>query len=107
MYYNGTYSVNGSWTVWNGGRNTNTVKLNKLTEKQAALDSATMANQLIEQIAQLYVQILLFQRGHRSEQIYVGLECAKRKAWRRIHESAENEPCRHGAAYRSTCSRRI
>lgn len=58
VYYNGTYSVNGSWTVWNGGRNTNTVKLNRLTEKQAALDSATMANQLIEQIAQLYVQIL-------------------------------------------------
>lgn len=57
-YYNGSYSVNGSWTVWNGGRNTNTVKLNKLIEKQAVLDSATMANQLIEQIAQLYVQIL-------------------------------------------------
>ncbi len=57
-YYNGTYSVSSNWTVWNGGRNTNTVKLNKITGKQAALDSAEIANKLIEQIAQLYVQIL-------------------------------------------------
>ncbi|MBQ8047035.1 MAG: TolC family protein [Prevotella sp.] len=57
-YYNGSYGVNANWTVWNGGRNVNTVKLNKLTAQQAALDSATTANQLIEQIAQLYVQIL-------------------------------------------------
>lgn len=58
VYYNGSYGVNGNWTVWNGGRNTNTVKLNKLTEEQAELDSAEIANQLQEQIAQLYVQIL-------------------------------------------------
>ena len=57
-YYNGSYSVNGNWTVWNGGKNSNTVKFNKLVEQQAALDSAEMANKLIEQIAQLYVQIL-------------------------------------------------
>lgn len=58
VYYNGSYGVNGNWTVWNGGKNTNTVKLNKLTEEQAELDSAEIANQLQEQIAQLYVQIL-------------------------------------------------
>ena len=58
VYYNGSYGVNGNWTVWNGGRNTNTVKLNKLNEEVAELDSATTANQLQEQIAQLYVQIL-------------------------------------------------
>jgi outer membrane protein len=57
-YYNGSYGVNGNWTIWNGGRNTNTVKLNKLTAQQAELDSAKEANSLIEQISQLYVQIL-------------------------------------------------
>lgn len=57
-YYNGSYSVSGNWTVWNGGRNTNQVKLNKLTEQQAVLDSAQTANNILEQIAQLYVQIL-------------------------------------------------
>lgn len=57
-YYNGSYSVNANWTVWNGNRNRNTVKLNKLTAQQAELDSATQASKLIEQIAQLYVQIL-------------------------------------------------
>lgn len=57
-YYNGSYSVSGNWTVWNGGRNTNQVKLNKFTEQQAVLDSAQTANNILEQIAQLYVQIL-------------------------------------------------
>ena len=34
------------------------MKLNKLTEQQAVLDSAQTANNILEQIAQLYVQIL-------------------------------------------------
>lgn len=58
IYYSGSYSVNGNWTVWNGGRNTNTVKLNKLAAEQARLDSVETANSIQEQIAQLYVQIL-------------------------------------------------
>lgn len=58
VYYSGAYSVSGNWTVWNGGRNTKTIKLNKLTAEQARLDSAETANSIQEQIAQLYVQIL-------------------------------------------------
>lgn len=58
VYYNGSYSFSGNWTVWNGGQNTNTVKLNKLAAEQARLDSAVTANNVLEQIAQLYVQIL-------------------------------------------------
>jgi len=58
VYYNGSYGVNANWTVWNGNQNRNTVKLNKLAEQQAELDSATTANSIQEQIAQLYVQIL-------------------------------------------------
>ena len=58
VYYNGSYSLSGNWTVWNGGQNTNTVKLNKLAAEQARLDSAVTANNVLEQIAQLYVQIL-------------------------------------------------
>ena len=57
-YYNGSYSVNAQWTVWNGNKNRNTLKQNKMTAEKAELDSATNANQLKEQIANLYVQIL-------------------------------------------------
>lgn len=57
-YYNGSYGVNANWTVWNGNKNRNTIKLNKLTEQKAELDSAATALQLKEQIASLYVQIL-------------------------------------------------
>lgn len=58
VYYNGSYSLSGNWTVWNGNKNRNNVKLNKMAAEQARLDSATTANNVLEQIAQLYVQIL-------------------------------------------------
>lgn len=58
VYYNGSYSLSGNWTVWNGNKNRNDVKLNKVAAEQARLDSATTANNVLEQIAQLYVQIL-------------------------------------------------
>lgn len=56
--YNGSYGINANWTVWNGNRNTNTIKQNKLTEKMAELGIEQQANTIQEQIAQLYVQIL-------------------------------------------------
>lgn len=58
VFYNGSYGVNANWTVWNGGRNTNTIKLNKMNEEMAELDSAITANNIQEQIVQLYVQII-------------------------------------------------
>ena len=58
VYYNGSYGVNANWTVWNGGRNTNTIKMNKMAKEMAELDSAVTANNIQEQIVQLYVQIL-------------------------------------------------
>ena len=56
--YNGSYGINANWTVWNGNRNTNTIKHNKLTEQIAQLGIEQQANTIQEQIAQLYVQIL-------------------------------------------------
>jgi len=58
VFYNGSYSLSGNWTVWNGGQNTTQVKQNELAVEQAALDSATTANSIQEQIVQLYTQIL-------------------------------------------------
>ena len=58
VYYNGSYSVNANWTVWNGNRNKNTIKLNELTAQMAELDSAISARSIEEQITRLYVQIL-------------------------------------------------
>ena len=57
-YYNGSYGINAQWTVWNGNKNTNTVKLNQLSEQQAELSEQETANSIQEKIAQLYVQIL-------------------------------------------------
>ncbi len=58
VFYNGSYGVSSNWTLWNGGRLKGNVELNELAALQAELDSATTANSIQEQIAQLYVQIL-------------------------------------------------
>ena len=54
----GSYSLSGQWTVWNGNRNHNTVKLDKMLEQEADLTVRETANTIQERIAQLYAQIL-------------------------------------------------
>ena len=56
--YNGSYSLSGQWTVWNGNRNINTVKLYQFSEEQAELQAQETANSIQERIAQIYSQIL-------------------------------------------------
>lgn len=56
--YNGSYSLSGQWTVWNGNKNYNNIKLNTLAEKEAELSVHETANTIQERIAQLYAQIL-------------------------------------------------
>lgn len=56
--YNGSYSLNGQWTVWNGNRNINTIRLDELSEQQAELSAQETANSIQERIAQLFAQIL-------------------------------------------------
>ena len=56
--YNGTYTINAQWKVWNGGQNTNQLKLNKLREKDSNLTVLESSNSVQEAIAKLYVQIL-------------------------------------------------
>lgn len=75
-YYNGSYAVNAQWTVWNGNRNTNTIKLNKISEDEAELQSKETANSIQERIAQLYTQILYLDENVKvNEQM---LETAKK-----------------------------
>ncbi len=56
--YSGNYGINTSWTVWNGNKNRNTLKQNKLAEQQADLAVEQTSNSIQEAIAGLYVQIL-------------------------------------------------
>lgn len=58
VYYNGSYGVNASYTIFDGSKRQNQVKLSRLAEQAAAIDSATQALSVEEQIARLYVQIL-------------------------------------------------
>lgn len=55
---NGSYGLNASVTLWNGGKNRKNIKAQELSEQIASLTSMTTANNIQEQIAQLYIQIL-------------------------------------------------
>ena len=57
-YYNGSYGLNASWTVWNGNRNRNNILSSQLSEQQAELNVAEQVNSIEERICQLYVQCL-------------------------------------------------
>lgn len=59
--YGGTYGITANWTVWNGNRNHNQVKLNNNLMRQAEANAEITATTIQEQIAQLYVQILYSQ----------------------------------------------
>lgn len=70
--YNGSYGLNASVTVWNGGRNTNNIKKNEYTQAISELDAQKTANSIQEQITQLYVQIL-----YQTEAVKVSEEILK------------------------------
>ena len=79
-YYNGSYGLNASWTVWNGNRNRNNVKISELAERQAELSIAASANTIQERIAQLYVQILYLNEAIKVNES--SLETSKRNEQR-------------------------
>jgi outer membrane protein len=54
----GTYGVNASWTVWNGGINRKNIKDSQYSQEMAEYATEVQANSIQEQIAQLYIQIL-------------------------------------------------
>lgn len=55
---NGSYDLNASWTIWNGGANRKNVKEQKIQNEISSLNTQQTANSIQEQITQLYIQIL-------------------------------------------------
>ena len=68
----GSYGVNASWTVWDGGVNRKNVEAAKLQGALAETQTAQQLNTIQEQIAQLYVQIL-----YTTESTHVNEQLAK------------------------------
>lgn len=56
--YSGDYGLNASWIVWDGNKNRNNVKLQKVINRQYQLSLDESLNSIREQILKLYVQIL-------------------------------------------------
>ena len=56
--YQGSYGLNATWTVWNGGINQKNIKAQELQNEITQLNTQQSELSIQEQIAQLYVQIL-------------------------------------------------
>lgn len=56
--YNGNYSLNAQWTLWNGGKRLNNIKQQKTARNIASLSVSETENMLQEEITKLFVQIL-------------------------------------------------
>ena len=94
--YNGSYSVNANWTVWDGNRNRNTIRQNENLYQQSVQDSLASALSIEEQIAQLYIQIL-----YTKEAVNVNkamLEAAK------VNENRAVEMEKAGSISKAECS---
>ena len=94
--YNGSYSVNANWTVWDGNRNRNTIRQNENLYQQSVQDSLASALSIEEQIAQLYIQIL-----YTKEAVNVNkamLEATK------VNENRAVEMERAGSISKAECS---
>lgn len=56
--FNGQYSLNANWTIYNGGKNTNAIQLAKLQKESQELSTQTTQNNIEIAITQAYLQIL-------------------------------------------------
>ena len=56
--YNGSYSLNAQWTLWNGGKRLNTIKQQEKARDIASLSVEEKKNMLQEEITKIYIQIL-------------------------------------------------
>lgn len=56
--YNGSYSLNAQWTLWNGGKRLNNIKQQKTNRDIANLTVEETENMLQEEITKIFIQIL-------------------------------------------------
>lgn len=56
--YNGSYGIDASWSLFNGGRRLNTLKQQKVAQDIAELNVEESENSIQESIVQMYIQIL-------------------------------------------------
>ncbi|MGL5957610.1 MAG: TolC family protein [Phocaeicola sp.] len=61
--YNGNYSLNAQWMVWNGNKRINTIKQGEINEEMAGLALHQSANSIQEQVTQFYMQVLYAQES--------------------------------------------
>jgi len=75
--YTGSYGVNASMTLYNGGQTGNNIKLAELNTQIAELNTLASELSIEEQITQLYVQILYSQEAVKQDQELINLSQAQ------------------------------
>ncbi len=72
----GSYGINASWTVWDGGKKRMAVQAGELSHAMAGLTAAATANTIQEQIARLYIQILYLKESDKVNEELVRQDSA-------------------------------
>lgn len=85
--YTGSYGLNASWTLYNGGRLTNAVKQEKLNTRVADLEVSVSENSIRESIAQLYMQILYASEAVAINESTLELSAAQLERGQRLLEA--------------------
>lgn len=75
--YTGSYGLNASWTVWNGGRRQKTIEQQKLQEHISSLSVVETKNNIEEAITQAYLQILYAEESVKTNESIVELTRAQ------------------------------
>lgn len=61
----GSYGINAGWTIYNGGQRRMGIENAELIHQRSQLSEQQQASQIVEQIAQLYVQILYMEEARK------------------------------------------
>lgn len=72
----GSYGVNASWTVWNGGITRMNIQNAQFNQQSAQYDTQEQENKIKEQIAQYYVQILYMTEAEKVNRRLLAMDSA-------------------------------
>ena len=85
--YNGSYGIDASWTLYNGGSRINGIKQQKLNKRIAELNVVESANSIQENIMQLYMQILYAAEAVKVNQGTLEVSQATYERGKQLHEA--------------------
>lgn len=101
VYYNGTYSVMGNYTLYDGGKRQAQMKLNKLGGRGCTTRFCHTGSQTAGADSPALRPDTLLHRGHQREPGELSVELGEREPWQGDGKDRQDVESRLGSAHRS------